>query len=152
MLREYIQDFDFAIVLFDYEGCGKFNPAIELEQEVENRLSMNGWQDRSVCVIIEPELENWLWAESPIVANTLGWAANDELRSYLSQQGLWPYSANKPIRPKEALEAALSRKKVRFSQSIHQAIAAKASFKSCTSPSFLKFKDTIINWFQSPTA
>lgn len=26
-----------------------------------------------------------------------------------------------------------------------------ASFKSCTSPSFLKFKSTIINWFQIPT-
>jgi hypothetical protein len=62
-------------VLFDYYGCGAEHEMApeEIEDEVEEKLSRSGWEDRARCVVIDPELEVWVWSDSPEVDRCLGW-------------------------------------------------------------------------------
>ena len=91
-------------------GCGREqqkNPD-EIAKEVEELLSRNGWGDRAKVVVIDPELEVWLWARSPHVADELGWKNGwDSLRTWLRDNEIWDDGAPKPGNPKEAVEKAL---------------------------------------------
>lgn len=52
--------------MFDYEGSGREGQKVEvLEKQVRELLEKNGWDDRAIAVILEPELEIWLWSDSP---------------------------------------------------------------------------------------
>ena len=49
----------------------------EIETEVEGRLHKNGWAVDAVCVVvIQPEIEAWVWAGSANVAAALGWGGD----------------------------------------------------------------------------
>lgn len=91
-----------AILCFDHHGSGAERQAAEqTEADLERQLHASGWQHGSVAVIvIEPELESWVWANSPQVADALGWRHEDgEMRTFLQSQGFWePRVANRPIR------------------------------------------------------
>jgi len=62
-----------ALVLFDREGCGHENlTRKQLEERVEADLYRSGWQ-QAAAVVLDPELEIWVWSDSPHVAEILGW-------------------------------------------------------------------------------
>jgi hypothetical protein len=147
VLRKFIRSHDFALVIFDYDGCGQRDLPTSLEEKVKRKLGQNGWNDRCECIVIEPELENWIWIDSQEVATALGWGKFADLKYHLVTKHLWNPAFPKPERPKEAAEEAIRAKRGNWSPRIHEAIGKNASFKSCTSPSFLKFKDTIVRWF-----
>ena len=110
-LREYIRDHRYAIVLFDKHGCGDPRESRKsIQAEVEQRLSRNGWPDRCRAVVIEPELEAWIWTESRQVPSALGWRGDyRSLRDWLTSAGLWSPDTPKPADPKGALKAVLKR-------------------------------------------
>ncbi len=58
-LRSYISNYDYALVMFDREGCGNDDSREEIQSEVETDLAANGWRDRSKVIVIDPELETW---------------------------------------------------------------------------------------------
>lgn len=54
--------------------------APELEIELEYRLQQSGWdEDRARVVVLEPELEIWVWSDSPLVDTYLGWEAHSPI-------------------------------------------------------------------------
>src|SRR5690606_33766876 len=57
LLRSQARRFRYALVMFDREGSGENQPGtgLELERDVIDNLSRNGWDGRSQCVVIEPE-------------------------------------------------------------------------------------------------
>ena len=62
----------------------------EIQEEVEIGLTRNGWEGRSKAIVIDPELEVWVWSRSPIVAEVLGWDTDIEaLRRWLESEDLW---------------------------------------------------------------
>jgi hypothetical protein len=137
-----------AVVVFDREGCGSLSPRGTLEAEVEMRLAQNGWEGRSVAVAIDPELEAWVWSDSPHVDATLGWEQRGvQLRAWLGEQGFLEQGHSKPVRPKEALEAALRNSNKKRSSSLFRELATRVSFERCTDPAFLKLKSTLQSWF-----
>jgi len=138
-----------AIVLFDHEGSGaEGTPAPELEAVLERGLARAGWQDRAACVVIEPELEMWLWSDSPHVDDVLGWHGHvPSLRDWLRQQGYLVGSEVKPSRPKEAVEAAMQLSKKRRSSEIYLSLARQVSLARCEDRAFLKLKATLQGWF-----
>ena len=99
----------YALVMFDHEGCGQENrPAWQVEQEVKERLEQTGWQGRCEVIVLEPELEAWVWSSSPHVPEALG------LTPEQMQQILQRFPQNrlgKPQRPKEAMEECLRQAK-----------------------------------------
>lgn len=57
---------------------------------------------------VDPELENWVWSDSPHVAQVLGWTdTTTPLRDWLRDKGHWTPECGKPSRPKEAVERVL---------------------------------------------
>ncbi|MFA0782245.1 methylation-associated defense system protein MAD4 [Fervidibacter sacchari] len=145
-LRQYSNQYRYALVMFDHEGCGQENrPASQLESEVKERLEREaGWRGRCEVIVIEPELEVWVWSKSPHVAGALGLTA-EEMEQILNR-----FERNrlgKPKFPKEAMNACLRQSKIPRSSSIYAELAGKVSLKSCSEPSFEKFRDTLKRWF-----
>ena len=65
-MRPFVNRFAHALVLLDRVGSGQERSARdELEIEIDKRLSSSGWGDRASAVVIEPELDIWVWSDSP---------------------------------------------------------------------------------------
>jgi hypothetical protein len=148
-LRPFNKHFHRAMVILDWEGSGaEDRPANELELELESRLARVGWEGRSTAIAMEPELENWVWSASPLVAEILGWGGHvPPLREWLLAEGLINDHDSKPRRPKEALEAALLEVQKRPSASLFQKLAERVSLQTCTERTFVKFRTAIGTWF-----
>jgi hypothetical protein len=133
-LRPFLSLARYALVSFDREGCGSTASRAEIETEVERRLAQNGWEKRAVVVVIDPELEAWVWSDSPEVDVALGWSERGVgLRAWLAEGGFWQSGHDKPARPKEALEATLRNSNKRRSSSLYVKLATKVSPNSSIS-------------------
>ncbi|MCK6483012.1 MAG: hypothetical protein L6R00_02620 [Phycisphaerae bacterium] len=141
--------FQHALVVFDREGCGAEDRKREdLEREVEHRLGQAGWCDRAAVVVIDPELEVWIWVNSSHLDATLGWAGRrPTLREWLAQGGFLAEGAAKPQRPKQAIERALRKVGKTRSSAIYAQLAARVSFARCVDPAFIKLRTTLQRWF-----
>lgn len=155
LLQAYLRTHAHALVVFDREGCGRDqNPRGELEKLVESDLHKAGWQERAAAVVIDPELENWLWADSPHVASALHWAGQDlGLRAWLVQQGfLQSEQEVKPARPKEARDAVLKQVRLPASAALYKKLAESVSLEKCVDPAFRKLVDTLRRWFPAESS
>jgi hypothetical protein len=149
LLRLYVQRARFALVLFDHEGSGQERrPAEEVERDVLARLHLSGWTDRAAVVVLQPELEVWVWSDSPVVDQALGWEGREPtLRRWLEERGDWVPGEPKPHDPKRAVEAALAEVRLSRSSAIYGRIAEGVSFRRCSDPSFLRLKTVLQAWF-----
>ena len=69
-LRPLNRVYRYALVVFDYEGCGSQDAPEKIRREVESALERNGWRERSKAIVIVPELEAWVWTPSGEVARS----------------------------------------------------------------------------------
>ena len=150
-LRSFQDDFRHALVLFDYDGCGQTGEQSvgALQTEVEDNLQRSGWDDdRARCVVIDPELEVWVWSDSPEVAHCLKWDDQPQpVQDWLRGRGLWPQDAPKPPDPKHAMETALEAIRQPRSSSMFEALAERVSVRRCQDPSFERFCQILQTWF-----
>ena len=153
-LRPMVSRYTHGLVMFDRAGCGRESlPRQQLEEAVENRLSGSGWGDRAAAIALDPELEVWVWSDSPQVAACLGWEADGrDLRAWLVEQGLWPQDAIKPSDPKAAMERALGEVRKQRSSATYGCLARAVSFRRCTDPAFQKLTSILAQWFPDPGA
>ena len=143
-----------AIVMLDREGCGRESrDRLALEAGIEKLLRSSGWGDRAAAIVLDPELEIWIWTPSRQVDEAVGWAGRQpDLRTWLRQQGLLKEGATKPSRPKEALEAALMHVgKVRMGP-LYGQVAYRTSTAGCVDASFAKLKELLQKWFPPATS
>lgn len=147
-LRPFTSRFEHAIVVFDRDGCGSVAPRQEIEEEVESELRRNGWGCRARVVVVDPELEGWVWAPSSRLATELGWGSRFALlREWLSENGHWPTEAAKPPDPKRAMEAAMRARGRPKSASTFRRLAEVLSFMECTDEAFGKLRALLVEWF-----
>jgi hypothetical protein len=148
-LSAFTEQYAHAILMFDYEGCGvEADTASELESKLTAALGESGWGDRAATVILVPELEIWVWSDSPRVDEALGWKGRDpKLREWLMAQNYLVAGQAKPIRPKEAMEAALKIVRKPRSSAIFAELASQVGFERCVDQSFVQLKTTLRNWF-----
>ena len=162
LLRPFVGKYEYALVLFDWEGCGMdtakrhkkaVSPQI-VESEVKTRLEQNGWKDHAEVVILVPELEIWMWNSSPKLDEIVGWQNHiPDLRTWVRQQPEFLMRGdlpNKPERPKEALLAALREAREPPSASLFHQMGArvgKTHLDRSREPAFAKFKTTLQRWF-----
>jgi hypothetical protein len=149
LLRPFANRFAHSLVLFDREGCGRESQAREnLETQVEKQLRASGWGDRAAAVVIDPELEIWVWSKSPHVPAALGWESDlASLREWLIDHHFWRRDQPKPDRPKEAMEKILRIRSRPRSSSIYSELAQKVGFQRCHDPAFLKLRAALSAWF-----
>ena len=148
-LRPFYKQYRHAIIMLDREGCGREGDSRqELECEIEQRLSSAGWDNRAAVVVLDPELEVWVWSDSPEVDAVLGWACKTpRLAEWLKNEGYSTSGQTKPNRPKEAMERALRLARKGRSSAIFFELAQRVSVNRCIDPAFLKFKNVLRQWF-----
>jgi len=148
-LRPQVRRFRHALVLFDRVGCGREpRSREELEAEVQSRMSASGWGDRAAAVVIDPELEAWVWSDSPHVAEELGWARRQPaLDEWLVAQGLLTEGQVKPPDPKETVHRALREAAKGRSSAIYAQLAETVGLGRCVDPAFAKLREVLLRWF-----
>ena len=147
-LRPFQNRFSHALVVFDREGCGSSKTRDGIERTVETELARNGWRTCGKAIVIDPELEEWLWSDSPAVLKGLGWSRGyAELRSWLEEEEMWDHSSAKPHKPKAALNRTLWRTRRRRSARLYGEIAADVSLARCQDAAFGKLKAILQAWF-----
>jgi hypothetical protein len=149
-LQSFASSYDHAFVMLDHDGCGQEDlPRERLELEIEGRLAQSGWDDRAAALVIAPELEIWVWNDSPHVARELGWQrTQQELREWLVAEGfLATLQQIKPHNPKEAVESVMRLGGKSRSSALFKALAPKVSLNKCADPAFLKLKNKLKDWF-----
>jgi hypothetical protein len=138
------------MLIFDRDGSGAESKTREtIESEVEAELQASGWAVGTVSVIvIEPELEAWVWATSPRVADALGWHDDPNgLQPFLAQSNLWEANCSKPSDPKEAMKRALRKVQKPLTARIFADLASRVGVSQCQDAAFGKFRDTLRQWF-----
>jgi len=149
LLRPSINKYRYALVVFDFEGTGieqSMTPE-QAESNVERLLDRNGWPGRNSVIIVNPEIENWLWQDNPNIQRAIGWTHTLSLYTWARQNGKIRPNQVKPFRPKETFEEALRICRTSKSSSIYKKIASSVSYKGCTDPSFIKLIQQLSTWF-----
>jgi len=102
---------------------------------IEDSLSKH-WVDRAAAVVIDPELENWLWTDSPHVAKEIGWPDGmAALREWPLNEGFLAQGRSKPnaqrLHWKRRCGSLRSADQAPLSD-----LASKVSLRQCIDPAF----------------
>ncbi len=147
-LRAQQHGHEYLLLCLDFAWEGhEHQTAADLRVALLHRLERYGLASKSDVLVIEPELEQWLFVDSPHVAKGLGYDNFAELRQTLEDAGLWPPGSPKPGDPKEAVERLLENKHVPRSSSIYRRIARKVSLAGCQDPAFRHLRQCLSQWF-----
>lgn len=146
LLRLFMHNTDFALVLLDVEGSGHHGTVADLETGIVRSLEAD-WDQRLEVIAVNPELENWFWVYSTFVAEATGWQQMDMLRQFLLREGFWPVGQAKPSPPKEALDRALEEVGKPRTSAIYKEVAGGVSLNGCTDDAFARFCNFLRNRF-----
>jgi hypothetical protein len=152
-LQPFLLKAQHALVMFDREGSGQEQrSAGEIARDVEGRLRGAGWDDRARALVLDPELEIWVWSDSPHVEKVLGWGDRSPgLREWLREAGLLNTQQIKPDRPKECFDAAIRQARVQRSSALFRRLAEQVSLSRCQDPCFTALRAILTEWFPAPT-
>jgi hypothetical protein len=147
-LRSSAKRYERAMVLVDHHGCGREgDDRAVLEMDIERRLGESGWEDRAAAIVISPELEIWVWSDSPKVDLVLGWREQVPLREWLREKNLLEEGAFKPADPKSAVELVRRTAGQPKSSAIFLELARGVGTDRCSDPAFSKLKQCLREWF-----
>ncbi|GHF55802.1 hypothetical protein HNQ07_003306 [Deinococcus metalli] len=134
--------FSKCLIVLDEEWEG--SPGIDaIKEKIVEDCRRIGIAAQVEVLVISPEIEQWVWQPSLHVLNAIGREESyEEIRSELKQ--FWPDGSSKPLRPKEAFDAARS---IPRSSSIFYELANIVSLKNCQDAEFNKFLKIIRAWF-----
>jgi len=145
LLRGYQRTHERALVVIDQQFGGE-RPANEIREEMLDRLRRSGWDNERVqVVVIDPELEVWLWQDNANVEQAL--RSDGTLRQALIRSGEWPEHTDKPLQPKETIQRLIKANRAGAPMAVYATIAGKVAVSRCTDASFAIFKATVQNWF-----
>ncbi|MCS7209263.1 MAG: DUF4276 family protein [Fimbriimonadales bacterium] len=145
-LRKYADDYRYALVLLDYEGCGATETASQLETKLESALNAAGWQDRVAVIVIQPELESWVFSPSPHVVEVIADGRREIYDRHCANR------SGKPPRPKETMQQILREAGVPRSSALFYELARRVSLRSCADPAFQKLTRVLLRWFAQGTS
>lgn len=150
-LRSQIDIATKALVVFDHHGSGHDDETVDkIQDDVKEQLVRNGWQTEDVgVVVLSPELESWVWSDSPEVDQVLKWRNRKSgLREWLqANTAYWHKGDPKPHAPKEAFLSALKQTGKRPPAPIFAELARRVSLNRCEDASFRRFKTLLQQWF-----
>jgi hypothetical protein len=148
LLRLERKDFSHALLLLDFEGSGTaYGDAITLEKELDIKLAKD-WGADGKAIVIQPELDIWMWGTDNVVERAIGWPADGpRLRDWLRGRGFEIDYKGKPARPKEALEGALRVSKRPRSSALYEEISRTVSLAKCSDDAFLRLRKQLADWF-----
>jgi hypothetical protein len=113
-----------AVVMLDAEWEGSPG-AVAIREHIAGQL-VASWSEFAV-VVIDPELEAWIWQDNPHIAKVFG--CPDDFRKILAASGHWPEDALKPPDPKAALDHLRRRYRIRAFNASFGKLAGKISVR-----------------------
>jgi hypothetical protein len=146
MLALKRRQFSHALLVLDYEGCGSELTPKVLESDLDEQLKPR-WNDRAKAIVIEPEVDVWMWGSDNAVQQVIGWASPPAVREWLKQRGFELNRDGKPLRPKEAMDAVTKESDQPRSSALYEEIAGKISLQRCTDAAFQRLRHQLILWF-----
>lgn len=150
-LSTFSTNYTRALLMFDHEGCGGEQESSDaIQQGLDARFSKGPWGDRARAILLAPELEIWVWSDSPHLDEVAGWRDREpSLRMWLQREGYVSEGQLKPARPKEAFERALRLGNRARSASLYRQLAGRVSIQRCADPSLLRLLNFLREWFPS---
>jgi hypothetical protein len=148
LARAFAREARHALVVFDraWEGAPTSDRKA-LEADVVSQLRAL-WAERAGCIVIDPELEAWVWSDSPLVAEALGWRRRQPgLRPWLEQAGLWPAGRPKPPDPKTAFREAMRQVGLPPAAAVFKQLAESVSIERCTDEAMADLLALLRRWF-----
>ena len=147
LLRSESGIYERIVVMVDAEWEGSPGPLL-IKERIRDHIVKAGWHAESgLALVIDPEVDVWLWTRTDHTARALGWPDWRTLKSALEAKSLWLPTSKKPTRPKEAAEWALREKKQARSSIVYQRFASSVGLGRCTDPSFLELRAALQKWF-----
>ena len=141
--------FSHALLVFDLEGSGAQEQLTteDLEGELDEKLRLQ-WGPHAKAIVIEPELDIWLWGADNALREILQWPQQaGTIRNWLQDRGFVFDGNAKPVRPKEALEAMVPIHRQPRSSALYEKITSRISLQRCADPAFLRLRATLQGWF-----
>ena len=154
-----------SIIILDNDWDGSPGVA-QIEADIEQNMIASGWaQNRFEVIVIDPELESWIWQDNIHVEEAFDHARPPSLRDKLAtltllpngklanaqpalgQIPIWPVGDAKPPDPKSAVEAVTSMKSLGPVSAVFNEIASKVGVGNCQDPAFQKLRATLQQWF-----
>ncbi len=147
LLRPFRSKYKHVVVMVDAEWDG--SPGVDnIRSRLREHIISAGWgDDGGLSLVLDPEIDVWLWSDSPHAATAMGWSGPEELRSALEAEKLLAPGDAKPERPKEAAEWALRRRGKPRSSAIYRRIAGTVSLNRCRDPVLHELLDALRTWF-----
>ena len=150
-LRPFSRQYHYALVLLDVAWSGSPNDATAIQQKVQADLDRCGWRNQSAVIVLNPELEIWIWVDSPHVPAELSMTW-EQIREVAEREGYWTPNAAKPSQPKELLEDVLYRTRKRRSSALFMNLARRVSLATCQDAAFVRLRETLRSWFPIESA
>lgn len=147
LLRPFQISHRHAVVVLDAQWDG--TPGKEaITEHLTANIQATGWKaDLFVVIVIDPELENWIWQRNKHVAQGMGFSDSYELMADSDVQEAWPQGQAKPASPKEILETLLRKKRIPRSSSIYKQITSQVSIRNCQDSAFQRLVEKLRTWF-----
>jgi hypothetical protein len=148
LLRRYLPSHHNVIVMLDKNFGGQL-PAAIVREQILNNLLHNGWSAECFeVVVIDPELEVWLWQRGNAhVARVFRYNGSVSLEAFLEAEGFWSAAALKPPRPKEAARLLLQRYRGGAPMVVYARIIENISVSGCQDPAFNLLAAALRRWF-----
>lgn len=119
-----------------------------MRTDMTARISGAGWDQESFRVIvIDPELEEWIWQRNVNIANAIGFRSQTEMLADPHVKEAWPNDRRKPINPKETLDAVLRKNRIPRTSSLYETLTGRASIRGCADPAFNELREALQQWF-----
>ena len=147
LLRLERQRYSHALLVLDFEGSGTtLADSLALENELDGRLVIH-WGDSAKAIVVDPELDVWVWGSDNAIETAINWQRAERVREWLRAKGFVFDEKHKPIRPKEALEAALKEVDLPRSSAVYREITHRISLRRCNDEAFIRLRDKLVEWF-----
>lgn len=164
-----------ALIILDaaFEGAPSSDKIVaDIEALVEMRA---GWsRDRFEVIVIEPELEAWIWQRSVHVVEAFDFpGTHNQLWDLLANRAIaleqrskshrfvdvsdpavaaWPTARSKPENPKGVVEALRAHCQSGPASGIFNEITSRVSVNGCVDTSFHKMREALRRWFPAVEA
>jgi hypothetical protein len=149
-LRPFRDQYRYAVIILDAD----FDPypgAEVLRADISADMIKAGWApERFAVIVIEPELEAWLWAPNQNVATAFGHDSFDQLRGRLERENLWTPGQPKPNDLKRARDRAARLGGKKTGGPIFKGVFSEISNRACNhcvEPGFVAMRAALQGWF-----
>jgi len=99
LLELQLDRYQHGLLMLDWEGCGSPEKNAGLEEESLNRQLQEKWDTRAGSIVIDPELDVWIWGSDQALAPVIDWDLSGSIRDFIASKG---FELDHNLKPKRA--------------------------------------------------